>query len=71
MSTLVPPVQIKQLQLPNGLSIIYEKLEPKAKTVNPSSPTVIYVPGFMSGKDGDKARHMRQYCYDNNIQYIR
>jgi len=71
MSTLVPPVQIKQLQLPNGLSIIYEKLEPKAKTVNQSSPTVIYVPGFMSGKDGDKARHMRQYCYDNNIQYIR
>ena len=65
----VPPANIKKLPLQNGFSLAYEKLE--QKTVDPKSPTVIWVPGFMSGKDEVKPIHLRQFFFDNNIEYVR
>jgi len=55
---------IKFLDLPNGNKIAYEKLEGSVEL-----PTVMFVPGFMSGKDGDKPKHLREY--NKNYTYIR
>ena len=68
MSSLVPPPNIQHLTLGGGTKLAYEKINSSASS---ESATVLYVPGFMSGKDGDKARHMRQFCVDNNLPYIR
>jgi len=57
---------IKFLDLPNGNKIAYEKLEGSVEL-----PTVMFVPGFMSGKDGDKPKHLREYCINKNYTYIR
>ena len=69
MSSLVPPPNIQHLTLGGGTKLAYEKINSSASSGE--SATVVYVPGFMSGKDGDKARHMRQFCVDNNLPYIR
>ena len=70
MSSLVPPPNIQHLTtLGGGTKLAYEKINSSASSGE--SATVLYVPGFMSGKDGDKARHMRQFCVDNNLPYIR
>ena len=69
MSSLVPPPNIQHLTLGGGTKLAYEKINSSASSGE--SAMVLYVPGFMSGKDGDKARHMRQFCVDNNLPYIR
>ena len=51
------------------LPLANEKLE--QKKVDPKSPTVIWVPSFMSGKDEVKPIHLRQFFFDNNIEYVR
>ena len=72
MSSLVPPPNIQHLTLGGGTKLAYEKISSSASSgESGGSATVVYVPGFMSGKDGDKARHMRQFCVDNNLPYIR
>jgi len=58
--------QFKFLDLPNGKKLAYEKLEGSSK-----QPTVIYIPGFMSGKDGNKPAHFREYCKSKNYSYVR
>ena len=57
---------IKFLDLPNGKKIAYEKVEG-----SPNLPTVMFVPGFMSGKDGDKPKHLREYCIKQNYSFVR
>ena len=42
-----------------------------ATTGSASLPTVIYVPGFMSGKDGDKAKHLDQFCKQKGYSFVR
>ena len=58
--------QFKLLDLPNGKKLAYEKLEGSSKQT-----TVIYIPGFMSGKDGNKPTHFREYCKSKNYSYVR
>jgi len=57
---------IKFLDMPNGRKIAYEKVEGCA-----GMPTVMFIPGFMSGKDGDKPRHLREYCIKKNYTFVR
>lgn len=58
--------QIKFLDLPNGKKLAYEKVDGSSNL-----PTVMFVPGFMSGKDGDKPKHLREYCMKKNYTFIR
>jgi len=57
---------IKFLDMPNGRKIAYEKVDGCA-----DMPTVMFIPGFMSGKDGDKPRHLREYCIKKNYTFVR
>lgn len=47
--------------------IAYEKIEPRSN----NTPCVIFIPGWMSGKDGDKAHFLRQHCLHKNYSYVR
>ena len=58
---------INYLRLDNDKKLAYEK----TGDFGGQKPTIIYVPGFMSGKDGDKARHMRQFCSEQSLPYVR
>lgn len=58
---------IEYLKLKDGKTLAYEKLESSKST----SKTVIYIPGFQSGKDGTKVSYLRQFCLDNNFSFIR
>jgi len=64
MATSAPVIRF--LDMPNGKKIAYEKVEGSA-----DMPTVMFVPGFMSGKDGDKPRHLRDYCIKKNYTFVR
>jgi len=64
MATSAPVIRF--LDMPNGKKIAYEKVEGSAEM-----PTVMFVPGFMSGKDGDKPKHLRDYCIKKNYTFVR
>jgi len=59
--------RVEYLPLKDGKTLAYEKLSSSKST----SKTIIYVPGFQSGKDGTKASHLRQFCLDNDFSFIR
>ena len=60
MSSQDAPVNINYLSLGNDKKIAYEKIGESGG----QKPTVIYIPGLMSRKDGDKARHLRKFCWE-------
>lgn len=67
MSSQDAPVNINYLSLGNDKKIAYEKIGESGG----QKPTVIYIPGFMSGKDGDKARHLRKFCCERELPFVR
>ena len=58
---------INYLRLDNNKKLAYEKIGDSAG----QKPTIIYVPGFMSGKDGDKAKHLRAFCSEKDLPFVR
>ena len=58
---------INYLRLDNNKKLAYEKIGDSAG----QKPTIIYVPGFMSGKDGDKAKHLRAFFHEKNLPFVR
>jgi len=48
----------------NGHKLAYEK-------VTGSAPNILYIPGFMSGKDGEKAEHLRSHCTKLGRTFVR
>ena len=58
---------VEYLQLKDGKTLAYEKLMPSKST----SKTIIYVPGFQSGKDGTKVSRLREFCVQNDYPLIR
>ena len=60
-------VKIEYLQLKDGKTLAYEKL----LSSKSNSKTVIYVPGFQSGKDGAKVSYLRQFCLEHDFSFIR
>ena len=67
MSSQDASVNIKFLSLGNDKKIAYEKIGDSGG----QRPTIIYIPGFMSGKDGDKARHLRAFCSEKELPFVR
>jgi len=61
------PPQVPNLLTTASKPLAYEKLESSTK----ESPCIIYIPGWMSGKDGDKAEFLRQHCLTKNYSYVR
>ena len=61
------PVNINYLSLGSDKKVAYEKIGESGD----QKPTVIYIPGFMSGKDGDKARHLRNFCCEKELPFVR
>ena len=61
------PVNINYLSLGSDKKVAYEKIGESGG----QKPTVIYIPGFMSGKDGDKARHLRNFCSEKEVPFVR
>ena len=59
--------KIEYLQLKDGKTLAYEKL----LSSKSNSKTVIYVPGFQSGKDGTKVSYLRQFCIEHDFSFIR
>ena len=59
--------KIEYLKLKDNKSLAYEKIA-SSRT---SSKTVLYIPGFKSGKDGNKASFLRQFCLENDLTFIR
>ncbi|CAL4085275.1 unnamed protein product [Meganyctiphanes norvegica] len=41
------------------------------KTIGPSQPGIIYIPGFMSGKDGNKPIAIDSFCQKNKLSFVR
>ena len=62
-----PRINIEYLKLKDNKSLAYEKI---ASSRN-SSKTVLYIPGFQSGKDGNKASFLRQFCLENDFTFLR
>ena len=62
-----PMTKIEYLKLKDKKSLAYEKIVSSRNT----SKTVLYIPGFKSGKDGNKALFLRQFCIENDFTYIR
>ena len=59
--------KIEYLQLKDGKTLAYEKL----LSSKSNSKTVIYVPGFQSGKDGTKVSYLREFCIEHDFSFIR
>jgi len=57
---------IKFLDMPSGNKIAYEKVEGSA-----NMPTIVFVPGFMTGKDEDMPMNIREYCMKHNLSFVR
>ena len=51
-----------------GGSILYDKT---SFTEGPGDPVIVYVPGFMSGMEGNKARFLKQHCTDRGYNFVR
>ena len=62
-----PEVKIEYLKLKDNKSLAYEKIASSRH----ASKTVLYIPGFKSGKDGNKALFLRQFCLENDFTYLR
>ena len=62
-----PLIKIEYLKLKDNKSLAYEKIA-SSRT---SSKTVLYIPGFKSGKDGNKASFLRQFCLENDLTFLR
>ena len=62
-----PEVKIEYLKLKDNKSLAYEKIASSRH----ASKTVLYIPGFKSGKEGTKALFLRQFCLENDITFIR
>ena len=62
-----PLLKIEYLKMKNDKSLAYEKIVSSRNT----SKTVLYIPGFKSGKDGNKALFLRQFCLENEFTYLR
>ena len=62
-----PTIKIEYLKLKDNKSLAYEKI---ASSRN-SNRTVLYIPGFKSGKDGNKASFLRQFCLENDFTFLR
>ena len=67
MSSQDASANISYLGLDNNKKLAYEKIGDSAG----QKPTIIYVPGFMSGKDGDKAKHLRAFCHEKDLPFVR
>ena len=67
MASQDAPVNINFLNLDNDKKLAYEKIGDSGG----QKPTVLYIPGFMSGKDGDKAKHLREFCSATDLPYVR
>jgi len=48
----------------NGGRLAYHK-------VSGTTPNVLYIPGFMSGKDGEKAEHLKSHCTRLGRTFVR
>ena len=62
-----PLLKIEYLKMKNDKTLAYEKIVSSRNT----SKTVLYIPGFKSGKDGNKALFLRQFCLENDFTYLR
>ena len=62
-----PRIKIEYLKLKENKKLAYEKIA----SSRISSKTVLYIPGFKSGKDGNKASFLRQFCLENDFSFIR
>jgi len=51
----------------SGKQIAYDKVVSKEGR----KPCVIYIPGFLSNKDGEKATFLKKYCMERDYSYIR
>ena len=68
MSTSTPaPSGHQFLSLANGNKLAYHRTQSSRE----DCPTIIYVPGFMSGKDGNKAKYLDTFCQDKNFPFVR
>jgi hypothetical protein len=48
-----------------GVGVAFEKLRGK------SASSVLYVPGYGSGMEGNKALHLRKYLQESDCSFIR
>ena len=60
------PIKINFLDMPSGHRVAYEKVQGSV-----DRPTVVYVPGFMKGKDEVMPMHLREYCVKQNYTFVR
>ena len=60
-------IKIEYLKLKDNKSLAYEKIASSRH----ASKTVLYIPGFKSGKEGTKALFLREFCLENDITFIR
>ena len=67
MSSQDASANINFLSLDNNKKLAYEKIGDSAGL----TPTIIYIPGFMSGKDGDKAKHLKTFCSEKELPFVR
>lgn len=64
------PLNLDQIQ-PTPPPFLTSATKPIAYHKHTSkSPCVIYVPGFLSGKDGDKASFLKQHCLEKKYTYV-
>jgi hypothetical protein len=59
------------LDLPHiqgGVKVAFEKMAGSSKN---SQPCVIYVPGYGSGMEGNKAVHLSRHCADAGLPFVR
>ena len=66
MSTYFYEPQLQFLGLSDGRRLAYQKIEGL-----PSHPTIIYVPGFTNGKDGEKPKRLVEFCKSMQYSFIR
>ena len=50
----------------SGNKVAYEKVEGSG-----DMPTVLFIPGFMAGKDDAMPMHLRKYCVKQNYTFVR
>jgi len=58
---------IQHLDTDSGVKIAYEKISRDAA----GAPTLVYVPGYGSGKDGDKAKYLKSVSEELNCSFLR
>ncbi|XP_071452938.1 palmitoyl-protein thioesterase ABHD10, mitochondrial-like [Hetaerina americana] len=58
-------VDTRFLQIQGERKVAYKK------TIGPSSPTIVFAPGFMSNMSGRKATTLQKFCLDNSLSCVR